>query len=262
MLELYHSVNSVCAQKVRIVFKEKGLQCQEHLMTLAGDQYDPAYLKLNPNGVVPTVLHDGKVITESSVILYYLDETFRDPPLMPRDPYARATVRLYNKLIDEYVHNSCAILSFATAFRARLARLTPEAREAELSKAPLKKRTEFKLDVTNHGLNSHFVAEAVDYHEKLLTRMEESLQHGQFLAGDGYSLAEAAIIPSIFRLEVLRLPKMWDRRPRVAAWWDRMRQRSSTETAILKRMTDADWAPFTTFQPDPWPKVRGMVAAA
>jgi glutathione S-transferase len=262
MLELYHSVNSVCAQKVRIVFAEKSLQWQEHLMTLAGDQYDPAYLKLNPNGVVPTILHEGKVITESSVILYYLDETFPDPPLMPRDPYARATVRLYNKLIDEYVHNSCAILSFATAFRARLARMTPEAREAELSKAPLKKRTEFKLDVTDRGLNSHFVAEAVDYHEKLLTRMDESLQHGQFLAGDDYSLAEAGVIPYIFRLEVLRLSNMWDRRPRVAAWWDRIRQRPSTETAILKRMTDADWAPFRTFQPDPWPKVREMVAAA
>jgi glutathione S-transferase len=181
---------------------------------------------------------------------------------MPRDPYARATVRLYNKLIDEYVHNSCAILSFATAFRARLARMTPEAREAELSKAPLKKRTEFKLDVTDRGLNSHFVAEAVDYHEKLLTRMDESLQHGQFLAGDDYSLAEAGVIPYIFRLEVLRLSNMWDRRPRVAAWWDRIRQRPSTETAILKRMTDADWAPFRTFQPDPWPKVREMVAAA
>ena len=64
MLELYHSVNSVCAQKVRIVFAEKSLQWQEHLMTLAGDQYDPGYLKLNPNGVVPTLIHDGNVIVD------------------------------------------------------------------------------------------------------------------------------------------------------------------------------------------------------
>src|ERR1700757_728677 len=120
MLGLYHSINSVCAQKVRIVLAEKELPYREHLMTLAGDQFDPAYMKLNPNGVVPTLLHDGRAIVESPVILYYLDEAFPEKPLMPRDPYTRATVRLYNKLIDEYVHNSCAILSFATAFRARL----------------------------------------------------------------------------------------------------------------------------------------------
>jgi len=262
MLELYHSVNSVCAQKVRIVFAEKGLEWREHLMTLAGDQFDPAYMKLNPNGVVPTIVHDGKVVIESSVILYYLDDAFPDPPLMPRDPYARATVRLYNKLIDEYVHNSCAVLSFATAFRARLARMTPEARRAELSQSPLTKRTEFKLDVTDHGLDSRFVAEAVHYHDVMLTRMENSLANGPYLAGDAYSVAEAGVIPYIFRLEVLRLAKMWDRRPRVAAWWDRIRQRASTETAIQKRMTDADWAPFKNVDVDPWPKVKTLLAAA
>jgi hypothetical protein len=48
MLELYHSINSVCAQKVRIALAEKGLQATEHLMTLRGDQFDPAYMKLNP----------------------------------------------------------------------------------------------------------------------------------------------------------------------------------------------------------------------
>lgn len=262
MLELYHSINSVCAQKVRIVLAEKGLSCDEHLMTLAGDQFEPAYMKLNPNGVVPTLIHDGRVVVESSVILYYLDEAFPEKPLMPKDPYERATVRLYNKLIDEYVHNSCAVLSFATAFRGRLARMSLEAREAELNKSPLKKRTEFKLDVTVRGLESRFVAEAVEYHEKLLSRMEESLEHGRFLAGEGYSLAEAGVIPYIFRLEVLRLAKMWDKRPRVAAWWDHIRQRPSTQTTIIQRMSDSDWAPFRNFEPDPWPQVQKLLHAA
>jgi glutathione S-transferase len=66
MLELYHSVNSVCAQKVRIVLAEKNLEYRDHLMTLRGDQFDPAYMKLNPNGVVPTLVHDGQPVTESS----------------------------------------------------------------------------------------------------------------------------------------------------------------------------------------------------
>ena len=117
MLELYHSINSVCAQKVRIALTEKELPYKEHLMTLGGDQFDPAYMKLNPNAVVPTLLHDGPPIIESSVILYYLEEAFPEIPLMPVAPFARAKARLFNKLIDEYGHNSCTILTFATAFR-------------------------------------------------------------------------------------------------------------------------------------------------
>jgi glutathione S-transferase len=110
VLEHYHNINSVCAQKVRIALSEKGLEVKEHLLTLRGDQHDPAYRKLNPNGVVPTLVHDGKPIIESSLILYYLDDAFPEPPLMPREPLLRHRVRMYNKLVDEYVHNSCMML--------------------------------------------------------------------------------------------------------------------------------------------------------
>src|SRR5687767_6918017 len=111
MLELYHNVNSVCAQKVRVALAEKGLQYREHLLTLRGDQFSPEYMKLNANAVVPTLIHDGRAVIESSVILYYLDEVFPAPPLMPHYPHLRARVRQYNKLVDEYVHNSCTILT-------------------------------------------------------------------------------------------------------------------------------------------------------
>jgi glutathione S-transferase len=256
MLELYHNINSVCAQKARIALAEKGLAYAEHLLTLAGDQFDPAYMKLNPNAVVPTLVHDGAPVIESSVILYYIDEAFPDLPLMPKAPLARAKVRLFNKLIDEYVHNSCTILSFATALGGRFRRMSPEAREAELAKSPSKKRSEYKRDVVVHGLDSHFVGEALEWHEKLLTWMEEAMQAGPHLAGAAYSLADVAVVPYILRLELLHLERMWDKRPGVAGWWDRIRQRSSTQQAIFARMTDADWAPFRAPAPDPWPKAR------
>ena len=48
MLELYHNINSVCAQKVRIALKEKRQEPEDHIMTLRGDQYEPTYLRLNP----------------------------------------------------------------------------------------------------------------------------------------------------------------------------------------------------------------------
>jgi glutathione S-transferase len=261
MLELYHSVNSVCAQKVRIALAEKGLDYTEHLMTLAGDQFDPAYMKLNPNAVVPTLVHDGKPVIESSIILYYIDEAFPAPPLMPKDPLARARVRMYNKLIDEYVHNSCTILSFATAFRDRLAKMSPEAREAELAKSPSKKRSEYKRDVVARGLSSPYVIEALEHHEKMLDWMQEGSKTGSYLAGDAFSLADAAVVPYILRLELLKLDRMWDKRPAVAAWWARVRERPSVKTGIFDRMTPGDHAPFKNLGVDPWPTVKEILAA-
>ena len=111
MLELYHNINSVCAQKVRLALVEKGLEAKEHVLTLRGDQFDPAYMKLNPNGVVPTLIHDGQVVNESSVILYYIDEAFPEPPLMPKAPIDRARLRYFMKLVDElHTPASCSPL--------------------------------------------------------------------------------------------------------------------------------------------------------
>jgi glutathione S-transferase len=262
MLELYHSINSVCAQKVRIALAEKGLTAKDHLMTLRGDQFDPAYLKLNPSGVVPTLIHDGQPVIESAVILYYIDEMFPEPPLMPKEPLARAQVRMYNKLIDEYLHNSCMILTFATAFRPAFLKMTPEAREAEFAKSPLRRRAEYKRSVTAHGLDSEFVADAVGYHNKLLSWMARSLNRGPYLAGDIFSNADVAVIPYILRLELLRLNRLWDQYPAIADWWRRVRERPSVQDTIFKRMTDADWAPFKNLAPDPWPRVQELLKAA
>ena len=262
MLELYHSVNSVCAQKVRVVLAEKGLEYQEHLMTLRGDQFDAAYMKLNPNAVVPTLVHDGRPVIESSVILYYLDEAFPNPPLMPKDLHARVLVRQFNKLIDEYVHNSCTILTFATAFRPWFAGLTGEQIEARLAKSPSKQRTEYKRDVALNGLDSRYVKDALGHHEKLLKMMEGALERGPWLAGGEFSLADAAVIPYILRLDLLRLKNIWQKLPRIEAWYERMRARPSVKKELVERMTPQDKAPFEKLEPDPWPKVKEIAWAS
>ena len=256
MLELYHSVNSVCAQKVRIALAEKGLEYREHLMTLRGDQFDAAYMKLNPNAVVPTLVHDGRPVIESSVILYYLDEAFPSPSLMPQDPHLRAAVRQYNKLVDEYVHNSCTILTFATAFRPWFAGLSAEEIEQRLAKSPSKQRTEYKRDVALNGLDSRYIKDAVGHHEKLLKTMDAALQEGAWLAGGHFSLADAAVIPYILRLDLLKLKNLWQDRPRIEDWYQRMRARPSVKKELLERMRPEDKAPFERIEPDPWPKVE------
>jgi glutathione S-transferase len=262
VLELYHNINSVCAQKVRIALLEKGQEFKEHLLTLRGDQNDPAYLKLNPNGVVPTLVHDGRAIVESSLILYYIDEAFPDPPLMPQAPLLRHRVRLYNKLIDEYLHNSCTILTFATAFRPAYLKMSREAWLAEINKAPLKRRAEYKRSVIEHGLDSEFVIDAIAQHKKLLSWMNQSLESGPYLAGHDFSNADCAVVPYVLRLELLKLDGMWDNYPAVSDWWGRMRVRPSVKATIFDRMSETDWAPFKNLAPDPWPKVEALLNAA
>jgi glutathione S-transferase len=262
VLELYHNINSVCAQKIRIALHEKSLNAKEHLLTLRGDQFDPAYLKLNPSGVVPTLVHDGNTIVESSLILYYLDEAFPASPLMPKQPPLRHRARLYNKLIDEYLHNSCMILTFATAFRPNFIKLPRETWLAEVNKSPLKRRAEYKRSVIEHGLDSEFVSEAIAQHQKLLAWMDQSLQSGSYLAGDAFSNADCAVIPYILRLDLLKLSGMWDRYPAIDEWWQRMRARPSVKVTIFDRMTETDWAPFRNLAPDPWPKVEAILKAA
>lgn len=257
MLELFHSVNSVCAQKVRIALAEKGLEYRDRLMTLRGDQFDPGYMKLNPNAVVPTLIHDGRTVIESSVILYYLDEAFPAPPLMPEDPYQRAKLRMVNKLVDEYVHNACVVLTFGTAFRPWFAGLTGEQIDQRLARSPLKKRTEYKRDVALNGLDSKFAREALEHYEKLLDVIEQA--GGAWLAGSEFSLADIAAIPYVFRLDLLRMSRLWDRRPGVASWYKRVLARPCVKKELPDRMQPEDHAPFRQLE-DPWPKVAALIS--
>jgi glutathione S-transferase len=258
---LYHGRTSVCSVKARLALAEKGVDFDSKLLTLRGDQFDPAYMKLNPNAVVPTLIHDGHVIIESTVIMHYVDEAFPGAPLMPADPLARARARMITKLMDEHVHISCMTLTFATANRAHLARMSPQEMEAELAKAPDARRSEIKRQVVRQGLDAPLVAEALAHQQKLHDQIESAMQRGPYLAGESYSLADAAATPYVWRLEQLKLAPIWQHRPGVAAWYERIRARPSFKTAVEGWVTPADLQRYAN-EPDPWPKVREILRAA
>jgi glutathione S-transferase len=102
-LELYNAPQSTCSQRVRFVLHAKGLAFKEHKLDLfAGDQLQQGYLKLNPNGVVPTLVHDGAPVIDSSAIMEYLEEVFPDGrTFVPADPLSRARMRALMRFIDE-----------------------------------------------------------------------------------------------------------------------------------------------------------------
>src|SRR6516162_11882060 len=122
MLTLYDFGNSVCCQKVRIAMRAKGLAWQAVNVDLfKAEQYDPEYLKLNPRGLVPTLVHDGMPVIESTLICEYVDEAFAQPPqLIPSDPWLKSRMRLWSKMVDEGLHEGVTEISFSAMFRERM----------------------------------------------------------------------------------------------------------------------------------------------
>jgi glutathione S-transferase len=102
------------------------------------------------------------------------------------------------------------------------------------------------------------VRDAVVNHRRLLEMMDTSLARGPWLAGEAFSLADAAVIPYILRLELLRLHRMWERLPRIDAWYERMRSRESVKKELLERMRPEDRAPFDKLEVDAWSKVEKL----
>ena len=96
-MKLHGYFRSSASYRVRIALNLKGLRADHlphHLRK--GEQRDPAYLKINPQGLVPTLQDDrGVILTQSLAIIEWLDETHPEPPLLPTDPLRRAKVRAF-----------------------------------------------------------------------------------------------------------------------------------------------------------------------
>ncbi len=97
--------------------------------------------------------------------------------------------------------------------------------------------------------------EATKSFAKLLKWIEESIERGPWLAGPDYSLPDIAATPYMVRLEMLKLSRMWDHKPGVARWWERVKSRPSYETAITKWLRSQDIARYEKLT-DPWVEVR------
>src|ERR1019366_2695009 len=155
--------------------------------------------------VVPTLVHDGKVVIESTLIIEYLDEAFPAPPLMPADPYARAVARLFMKKIDDSLHAACSTITFATANRKALIKKTPDELAAHLAKIPNPDYRERQRMAIAQGLAAPHVAQALRAYDKYVGDMEAALTAHPYLAGTAYTLADVAATPYIFRAEMVGL---------------------------------------------------------
>jgi glutathione S-transferase len=260
MIVLYDFGNSVCCQKVRITLVEKGLAWEARKVDLfKTEQYDPAYLKLNPKGVVPTLVHDGKPVIESTLICEYLDEAFPEPPLIPADPWQRTRMRLWSKLADEGLHDGVTELSFSAMFRERMKAMPPEQRESRFRNVGDPRRTDRFRSTYEHGAHSPFVLHAIAAYERAFKLMEPTLaERGPWLLGAQPTLADINLMPYAARLDYLGLLDLWTGdRPHVRAWWTRAQQWPSFQRGLRDLIGEAEFAEMRTHGP----KIRDDIAA-
>jgi glutathione S-transferase len=246
-LTLYHNDMSVCAAKVRMAMAEKRLPWDGiHLDLRAGEAQKPEYVKLNPNQVVPTLLHDGVPVIESSVICEYLEDAFPETPLRPRDPLTCARMRLWIKEIDDSIHVAIGIVSACIAFRYQHFARQPEELEAWLENMvdPAKRlRTRLAIE---RGMDSPDFAPAVLRFERLFAEIEQALAGGPWLGGDAYSLADLSYASYMTRLRHLGFGDRIAARPRAAHWVDRLLRRPAYHEGIGRWLNPKYLALFET----------------
>jgi glutathione S-transferase len=260
MLVLYDFGNSVCCQKVRITLCEKGLEWEAMRVDLfKAEQYDPKYLKLNPKGVVPTLVHDGTPVIESTLICEYLDDAFPNPSLVPKDPAQRARMRLWSKFVDEGLFEGVTEISFSAMFRERMKNMPEEIRQVRFRNIGDPRRRDRFKSTYELGVQSPFVLHAIGAYERAFKLMEETLADGgPWILGARPTLADINMMPFVARLAYLGLLDVWtESRPHINAWWQQVQQWPSFKRGLSNLISEAEFAEMRTHGP----KIRDDVAA-
>jgi len=229
MLQLYNSLYSTCSQKVRMALHEKGLPFEDRQVDLARfEQLSPDYLKLNPTGVVPTLVHDGHPVIESSVIIEYLDEVFPETPLTPATALGRAEMRAWMRYFEEVPTQAVRVPTFNKYMAPRVASMTEEEFSALTEKMPVRKEFYRRMDAAKGaGFDERTTAESLERLAQTIRRTQAQLERpgNAWICGPALSLADITLMPTVVRMADLGLASMWDEAPNVAHWLEALKAR-------------------------------------
>lgn len=234
MLELYHFEPGANSLKALLCLKEKGLDFESRYVNLHEfEQHDPEYVRINPNGQVPALVHDGAVITESTVINEYLEDVFPELPLRPADPVIRASMRVWTKFVDEYLNPAASILGWNRIIKPLVEHLTEEEFEEKLKRIPLKEQQ----DKWRTAANRTFPQEQLDDCQRRVAvsveKIEKSLANNEWITGPDYSLADISCFSVLAPMPMFNEQAInRDKSPKSMAWHDRMMARPAVRATF------------------------------
>lgn len=231
-LHLYHAGRSNCSGRVRLLIEEKGLAWTSHHVDIyTRANVSAEYFGINPKGLVPTLVHDGRVITESNDILLHLEDAFPEPGFTPAGAEDAATMRDWLRRSGD-IHMP-GIKTFAYARRhAKNVVKTPEevALYRSLQTDPDLLAFHGKHDLPGSSFSEDDVDAASTLLRGTLAEMDDILGREDWLIGGMYSLADISWSPSITTLERVGFPV--EDYPNVLAWRARIAERPAWERAV------------------------------
>ena len=230
-ITLYNWPTSTCSQKVRFVLAEKQLPFVDHrLDSRRSENLADWYLRLNENGVVPTLVHGDKVIIDSSVIIEYLDEVFQKVSLIPLDAYSRARMRVWRQFIDEIPTAAIRVPSYNGYIAHKWQSMPQEEFDALVAKRTVRKQ--FYLRMGRTGSSDQEEQASIELLRETVVRMERALAKGPWMVGEQFTLADIALIPTLVRMVDIGLGQLWEDLPGVADWYARVRARPAFEATF------------------------------
>jgi len=229
-LHLFQFVTSNCSQRVRIALEEKELAWTAHNLDGARwQQMQPDYGAINPNRVVPTLVHDGRVYIESNDIIEYLDDTFTQPNLRPQDSAARNRLRTIQ---DDSGAFQWVIKTLSHDILFRATRTVTAEDIAMFERLELEpERVAFYRDFAENGTAwAARVDQGKNAAQVALEKLETILEKDSWLGGHAFGLADIAWIVNVARLQLVKFPL--EDFPRVLKWATRVKARPSYHRAV------------------------------
>lgn len=234
MLELYHAEPSANSMKPMLCLQEKGIEFVSHYIDFRKfEQHSAEFVKINPNGQVPVLVHDGRVITESTVINEYLDEVLPEVPLRPADPYQRAQMRIWTKFVDEYYCPALSMIGWHIRVREMVKDKSEEEIKVMLEKVPLQEQKDKWATVSGESFTEEQLADSRRRLKVSMEKHEERLAKWRWLAGPTYSLADVdtfsmtAPMPRLFPQFVNEQDT-----PQTLEWLAKMQERPAVKAAL------------------------------
>lgn len=235
-LFLYHAWTSSASRKTRLCLHEKGVEFEHKPLALSKfEHHEDWYKKLNPSGIVPCLLVDGRPLVESNFINEWIDETYPDPPLMPADPFDRHDVRLWGKFIDDKCLYAIQKFNWMQRFHPMAREWSDEELQRRLAAIPTEERRKTWYRMARDPYTEDELNAARDVLLAMLDAVEERVARTGFVVGSKYSLADIAAAPYAVRIEEL-WPEAFQVRPNAKRWWSELKARPAYGRA--------DFAPY------------------
>ena len=191
MLTLYHWEPNANSGKPILALEEKGVEFKSHYLDLLNfDQHSPDYLRINPMGTIPALVHDELMLNESTAIMEYVDAAFHGPKLRPEDPEERWRMRWWMKFCDQYYAPSASMIGWSAFVGPAVRSKDPDELKRKIEAIPLPERR-IAWTKAIYGTFSKEELEESTRRVAFSARIfEENLKRRAWIAGDHFSLAD------------------------------------------------------------------------